>query len=72
METTGGAVGYKRDVNPSSPTLRPQETKEHRSVAAVRRAWYVASESGELRSQPLARTIPVSYTHLTLPTNREV
>ena len=57
METTGGPVGYNRDVNPSSPTLRPQETKEHRSVAAVRRAWYVASESGELRSQPLARTI---------------
>ncbi|MBD90670.1 MAG: (2Fe-2S)-binding protein [Deltaproteobacteria bacterium] len=39
------------------PTLRPQETKDHRSVAAVRRAWYVAAESRELGDKPLAATL---------------
>lgn len=45
---------YKQAVTSSEPTLRPQDTKDHRSVAAVRRAWYVACESSTLRGKPLS------------------
>lgn len=45
-------MGYKRPVTSSDPKLRPQDTKEHRSVAAVRKAWYIAAESSDLGQKP--------------------
>ena len=41
----------------SEPTLRPQDTKDHRSVAAVRRAWYVACESRALKTKPVSAMV---------------
>ncbi len=39
------------------PKLIPPETKGHVSVARLARFWYVACQSGELGSKPLARSV---------------
>lgn len=42
---------------PIAPLLTPPETKGHLSVARLKRHWYVACRSVELRRRPLARTV---------------
>ena len=56
----------------NNPTTKPEVYKALSQLTAVITGGKFARATKDLENDPCQRIEPVSYTHLTLPTNREV